>query len=115
MSGTLVVNDRDVWDTAGWVFRNVLSQVSEVIATSSPDLALLFREATSEQGLEYADLRSLPAARLRDLLRALESVRARTLADGPSSFRQPEFFDGYVRQLGLLVDMVRRDARVIPP
>lgn len=115
MSGTLRVNEYDTWTVAGWLFDNVLNQVSSNIDTLDHELAANLRRGTTDVNGGYVDLSPLLPVRLRDLLTALEGLRAATIARGPSSFGAPEFFDGYLTQMSLLIDMVRRDKRMPPP
>lgn len=115
MSGTLRINEHDTWTTAGWLFDNVLNHVTRAIEVEEPELARELREGTTDVNGGYVDLSPLPSVRLRNLLTALEGLRTATAAQGPSSFHAPEFFDGYVTQMNLLIDMVRRDKRMTPP
>jgi len=115
MSGTLDLNDQDTWMPAGWVFDNVLAQLGDELSASSPELARILREGITESSGGYVNLDIVSAEQLRGLLAALEIVRARTLAQGRSSFHVPEFFEGYIEQLNSLIEMVRRDERVAAP
>ncbi|MBL8720081.1 MAG: hypothetical protein JNL79_29110 [Myxococcales bacterium] len=115
MSGTLVINEHDTWTVAGWLFDNVLERVSSRVDASSHELACLLREGATDVNGGFVDLSPLSSVRMHDLLTALEGLRAATVAQGPSSFHAPEFFDGYVTQMNLLIDMVRRDTRMAAP
>lgn len=99
MAGNLRIDEWLCWIAPGWIFDNALREMAKHV---SGDLQqLLLSSLTNENG-GHLDLRGLPISVVSELFDALTKTLVETRTSGPSSFDDPSFYDGYVRQLEAL-------------
>jgi hypothetical protein len=112
MSGTVVVNDRESWIPAGWIYDALLSGVARALVRRNPAMSALLEAATTEASVGYLDLRGLDASGMRDLATAIVAERDMVVRAGAAAFHNPSFHPGFVARVGDLISMLERDARI---
>lgn len=107
MAGTLEISDELCWMPAGWVYDGTLEMIATAIEADRPSIAdALLGARTGENG-GYLDLRHLPPHDLADIGRAADRAYRRLESEGPSSFRAPEYYDGFLERFRSLREMLR--------
>ena len=109
MAGTLELREAAMWGPAGWVFDLVLERITSELANS--ELARMLREARTEGGSGYCDLRALVADQFGELLDAAERAFEFTERESPTVFERPEFHRGFVDRFRDLIMLMRADPR----
>src|SRR5258706_6690587 len=109
MSGTISINERDVWMPSGWIYDGVLERLSDVLRDKVPVLSRMLEAAISEHAVAYLDLRDLDAKEMAILLVALSKVKERVLKGGAEAFHDASFFPGFVARIDELLSMLERD------
>lgn len=115
MAGTIDIRDDAVWMPAGWIFDDALELIAGELEGSDPALATQLLNARSNEGSGYLDLRMINPIKFRAILSAVESVYNRTLNEGPNSFSQPAFYDGFMKHLNNLKLSLQSDVRAQRP
>lgn len=107
MAGTLEVSDELCWMPAGWVYDGILERIASAIKADRPSIAdTLLRARTGENG-GYLDLRPLRARDLCEIEHAADAAYTLAEGEGPSSFRMPGHYDGFMQQFRALREMLR--------
>ena len=105
MSGTLYINEEAVWMPAGWVFDRVLELVAAELEQQDVALAAFLRAARTEAG-GFCDLRGLDAEQSRVIAQAAARAYDRLVAEGPTAFRDPTFYQGFIARFGELNELL---------
>ena len=112
MSGTLVINSRDAWMPASWVFNHVLELVvAEIRNSGRLDLADAIVKVL-RPNLEYLDLSVWPAEDIRLLRASLEGTHRVSQAAGGAGFQSKEFYEGYLARVADLKALLDLDPRL---
>lgn len=110
MAGTLIINDRSDWLPPGWLFDSVLDGLAIELPPASRLIGNL-RNARSEGGSGFLDLRAWSRSDVASILQAARRLRERRAAEGPASFHDPRGFRPYLQQLDSLIDGLASDPR----
>lgn len=103
MAGTLEITDRLCWMPAGWVYDNALRGMAEHVSDELRER--LLRSLTDVNG-GYLDLQAASPAEIHAVRLALQVYIDKVEEAGPAATHNPEFFDGYLRQLQQLEAML---------
>jgi hypothetical protein len=106
MAGTLEVTEKLCWMPAGWVFDTVLERMAAVLHPQEPVLAERLLAARTEANGGYLDLRDMELETLVLLSNAADSAYSRIKRDGAQGFAALEFYEGLLKQLQQLRDLL---------
>lgn len=111
MSGAINVRQGVVWMPAGWVLDYALEQIAEELAPIDVALSRDILSGRTDDG-GYTDMSAWGAMQFRALTGAAKRRYDRILQSGPTSFHDPSFYDGFIRQFSDLVTMLQHDPRM---
>jgi len=114
MSGTLEINDNATWMPAGWIFDRVLELLAEEVESADPALSRRLLDARTEV-TGYGDLRQLERSQFLLITEAAQRAYERAEKAGPTPFRDPAFYPGFLRHFRALTELLRMDSRAAAP
>jgi len=110
MAGTLIINEKDDWLPAGWLFDNVLNEIVTQLPPSEAKLREILEKANTKV-TGYADLRGIDGATFRTFVAAAERAYEEVTAKGAAAFGDPEFYPGYIARYDDLRAKLNADPR----
>lgn len=111
MAGTLIVNEKQDWLPASWVFDNVLESIAEVLVADEPQLAQEFLDARTTVGMGYLDLRAFPREQFISIMKSAQTALQKAKNEGPSVFQLPSYYPGYISHFENLCSILLTDPR----
>lgn len=112
MAGTLEISQTAVWMPAGWIFDRVLELLAEELQSADPALARILLDSRTEV-TGYGDLRQLERNKFLLIAEAAEGAYKRVETMGPTAFRDPTFYPGFLKHFRMLRDLLRNDPRAM--
>jgi hypothetical protein len=106
MAGMVHLDEDVAWSPAGWVYDNVLRQMSLVLANEAPLLSQMLLDSTVEVNGGYLDLRNLDPQDFARIEQAAKDTYRLFESRGSESFSGPEFFKGFMDRLDELVRLL---------
>jgi hypothetical protein len=112
MSGAIIFDGQHSWTAASWVFRAVLDDIEHMVNLNELPGLLRALASAREQGVDYLDLSELSLDDLNTLIKIFQNAYEDRERRGPSDFKSPEFFDGYMDRFR---DLLQIAAQAIRP
>lgn len=104
MAGTLEITDELCWMPASWVYDNALEAIAS--CTSDAEVETLLLGALTEANGGHLDLRAVNIESMLSIRNAAKEAYRQFEASGAIGFTMPEYYDGFMKQFGLLIEMI---------
>jgi len=111
MSGDVTTKSGEYWSAAGWVFREIMKETSNMLLdTDNPTLQqLLIDEDDYIRATESVELKHFETKDYHDFIAALYKAYESCETKGSKDWNQPEFYSGFMIQFKKLVELMKKD------
>ena len=108
MAGLISVNKEKTWSAANWVFDHIL-RISRKHLPKEGSARVVELLENIVPGLYSISLEKLSTEEMKIFRETLEAAYKEVLFAGRESFREPEFYPGFMKRFEELIEMIPSD------